>query len=550
MSAAFMLIDQNDTAVVALQNLPQGTSLSIAGKNISLKNNIQVKHKFALIDFKKGDKIHMYGVIVGKALQDIAQGESLTCNNMAHDIDEMDDKTEKAQWAPLPCHNFKHQSFIGYHRSDGKVGTANYWLVVPLVFCENRNIEELQHAFLKPLGYQSRGRYENAVRELIQAYKNGQSQQDLEKYSFGNYELQQPTSPLFPNVEGIRFLQHETGCGGTRLDSDSLCDLLAGYITHPNVAGATILSLGCQHAQISIIQDRIHKRSPNFEKPLFIFEQQAYPSEKVMMEDAIRKTFSGLVHANQCKREPASLDQLCIGVECGGSDGFSGISANPAIGHVSDMIVSLGGSAILSEFPELCGVESDILKRAITPEVAKDFKRIITDYEKIANALDARFDMNPSPGNIKDGLITDAMKSAGAAKKGGRSPVVAVHEYPGHVQKKGLNLICTAGNDVESTTALTAAGANLILFSTGLGTPTGNPICPVIKISSNTKLYRELNDIIDVDAGLIIEGKKTIAEVGEDILNLGLKIASGHIKSKAMLLGQYDFIPWKRGISL
>jgi altronate hydrolase len=237
-------------------------------------------------------------------------------------------------------------------------------------------------------------------------------------------------------------------------------------------------------------------------------------------------------------------------LECGGSDGFSGISANPAIGHTSDLVAALGGITMLSEFPELCGVEQELLNRCESEELANKFAYLMKAYNDKAVAVGSGFDMNPSPGNIKDGLITDAIKSAGAAKKGGTSPVTDVLDYTEKANKAGLNLLCTPGNDVESTTALAGSGATIILFTTGLGTPTGNPITPTIKLSSNSTLAKKMSDIIDIDTGTIISGEDTIESKGEEILEYVIKVASGEITPKAVLLGQDDFIPWKRGVSL
>lgn len=237
-------------------------------------------------------------------------------------------------------------------------------------------------------------------------------------------------------------------------------------------------------------------------------------------------------------------------MECGGSDGFSGISANPAVGRAGDLITALGGSVILSEFPELCGVEQELIDRSVNDEIAERFIDLMSRYSDAAEASGSGFDMNPSPGNIKDGLITDAMKSAGAAKKGGTSPVKAVLDYAEYVREPGLNLLCTPGNDVESTTAMAGSGANIILFTTGLGTPTGNPVTPVAKVSSNSTLAQRMPDIIDIDTGPIISGEKTIEEVGEEILEYIVDLANGKIRTKAMQLNQNDFIPWKRGVSL
>src|SRR5437879_6646595 len=239
-----------------------------------------------------------------------------------------------------------------------------------------------------------------------------------------------------------------------------------------------------------------------------------------------------------------------MGLKCGGSDGFSGLSANPAIGHTADLVAALGGKGILSEFPELCGVEQELIERCARKEVASRFAQLMRDYAARAKAVRSGFEMNPSPGNIRDGLITDAMKSAGAAKKGGTSPVTAVLDYPEYASEPGLNLLCTPGNDVECVTAQVAAGANVVLFTTGLGTPTGNPGSPVLKLTFSSALAKRMPDIIDLDTGSIISGGATIEQTGEAILEFLLQVASGEIRTKAELLAQNDFIPWKRGVSL
>jgi altronate hydrolase len=210
----------------------------------------------------------------------------------------------------------------------------------------------------------------------------------------------------------------------------------------------------------------------------------------------------------------------------------------------------LGGRSILSEFPELCGVEQQLIDRSMSKEVADRFIALMRDYAARAKAARSGFDMNPSPGNIRDGLVTDAMKSAGAARKGGTSPVTAVLDYPEYSTDRGLNLLCTPGNDVECVTAQVGAGANMVLFTTGLGTPTGNPVAPVLKISTNTDLAQRMKDIIDIDTGAIITGDKTVEEMADSILELVVQVASGEVHTKAELLGQDDFIPWKRGVSL
>ena len=358
------------------------------------------------------------------------------------------------------------------------------------------------------------------------------------------------SNPTFPNVDGVRFLFHEGGCGGTRQDARALCGLLAGYIQHPNVAGATVLSLGCQNAEISILLEEIRKRDPQASKPVLIFDQQALGLESNMLGRAIDQTFSALEQANKVQRAPAPLTKLTVGLKCGGSDGFSGISANPTLGHLSDLLAALGGKSILSEFPELCGAEQGLIDRSVNQAAADRFVELMTTYATRAKAVHSGFEMNPSPGNIRDGLITDAMKSAGAARKGGTSPVVDVLDYPEYATTPGLSLLCTPGNDVECVTAQVGAGANIVLFTTGMGTPTGNAIAPVVKVATNTQMATRMSDIIDIDTGGIITGDSTIEDAAADMLETVIDVASGRRHTKAELNGQYDFIPWKRGISL
>jgi altronate hydrolase len=439
---------------------------------------------------------------------------------------------------------------MGYHRPDGRVGTANYWLFVPTVFCENRNMDVIREALQKELGYGQSEKYKNYTRQLVQMYQSGQSSESLLGTDLGLQEEQFNTRRLFPNVDGIKFLTHQGGCGGTRQDSAVLNALLASYADHPNVAGVTVLSLGCQHVQLEDFRQELLKRNPSFNKPLFTFEQQKSQSEESLIAQAIKQTFVGLVEVNGQTRQPATLDKLVLGVKCGGSDGFSGISANPAVGYAADLLVALGGSVLLAEFPELCGVEQELADRCVDRGVAAKFVRLMKSYAAQAEAAGSGFHANPSPGNIRDGLITDAIKSAGAAKKGGTSPIVDVLDYTEPVRKPGLSLVCTPGNDVEATTGKTSSGATLIVFTTGLGTPTGNPVCPVIKISTNSTLSRRMADIIDINTGDIITGEASIESKGEEILEYCIRAASGEEIPKSVQLGQDDFIPWKRGVSL
>jgi altronate hydrolase len=543
---SILKVSDIDNLVVALQSLDCGETVNLQKENFRIREPIPAKHKFAGTPLAQGDLAYMYGVLVGEATKPIQVGERITTDNLIHRSADFKSSTEKNPWISPSCDVWKNRTFQGYQRSDGQVGTANYWLVVPLVFCENGNIEVLRRSMIKALGLDKRSQYENFAEDLAKAYQTGDSPQSV---VLPNEQVSRP-SPIFPNVDGVKFLTHGLGCGETRGVSEELCGLLAGYACNPNVAGITILSLGCQHAQVSILEDEISKRCANFDKPFLVFEQQKYQSEREMLEQAIRQTFENLAKINQFERTAVPLSKLCLGMECGASDGFSGISANPCIGHVADLTVGLGGRVILSEFPELCGVEQEIVNRCQSEEIGNRFINIMRNYEERVKEAGSGFHMNPSPGNVKDGLITDAIKSAGAARKGGTSPVIDVFDYPGWVKKDGLSLLCTAGNDVESTTAMAGAGANLILFSTGLGTPTGNPISPVIKISSNSKIASSFKEYIDFDTGSIIEGTESVESLGETLLQEVIAYASGTKKTKADLQGREDFLPWKRGMSL
>jgi len=545
---SFLQIHPDDNVLVALQDLPKGQIIEWNGQVITLQDDIHAKHKFFIQALPVGAEVLMYGVLVGKATTAIPQGGLMTTENVHHASQDYAYRKVNYEWQVPDVSKFNDRTFNGYHRADGRVGTANYWLFVPTVFCENRNLDVIKEALYNTLGYTVTDKYKQFTEQLLEAHQAGE---DISSFKIDGLAPVQPLRKrVFKHVDGIKFLNHQGGCGGTRQDSALLSQLLAAYADHPNVAGITVLSLGCQHLQTQNLLDDVKKRNPSFDKPVLIFEQQKSQSEEQLIQDAILQTFGGLMEINKIERKPAPLSKLCVGVKCGGSDGFSGISANPAVGYTSDLLVALGAKVLLAEFPELCGAEQNIIDRCVNEPTAEKFIRLMQEYDAQAHAVGSGFHMNPSPGNIKDGLITDAIKSTGAAKKAGTSPVVDVLDYTEPVTKPGLSLVCTPGNDVEATTGKAASGATLILFTTGLGTPTGNPVCPVIKVATNTALATRMSDIIDIDTGAIIRGEKTIEEMGTEILEYCIKAASGEEIPKAVQLNQDDFIPWKRGVSL
>lgn len=547
MGQRLLKIHLDDNVLVALQDLGKGEIIEYNDRAYVLPEDIPAKHKFFTDNLMKGDAVMMYGALVGKVQCDVKAGMRMNVDNVKHAAAPYRYRSFQYSWTPPDISRFEGRTFKGYHRSDGRVGTANHWLFIPMVFCENRNLDVIREALHNELGYGVTDQYKEKVRLLRELYEQGQ---DFETAELIIQESVVPVGRLFKNVDGIKFLNHQGGCGGTRQDATVLGKLLSAYADHPNVAGITILSLGCQNLQVRDFLNELKTRNPNFDKPLHVFEQQQSQSEEQLITDAIHETFISLVGANKNIRQPAPLSKLTLGVKCGGSDGFSGISANPAVGHCSDLLVALGGKVLLAEFPELCGAEQDMIDRTKEEAAAKKFIQLMSSYSAAAEDSGSGFHMNPSPGNIKDGLITDAIKSNGAVKKGGTAPIVDVLDYTEPAIKTGLNLVCTPGNDVESTTGKTASGANLILFTTGLGTPTGNPICPVIKVATNSRLANRMADIIDIDCGPIILGEKTIEEMGENILEYCIKVASGEVIPHAVRLSQDDFIPWKRGVSL
>lgn len=538
MQKKLIKVNPTDNVAVALVNLVAGEVINFEGEDITIESDVKMKHKIAMYPFSEGEKIIMYGVLVGKASAPIAKGGLLSTENVKHQSAKVTAKTESIGWTVPNVDKWKDRTFNGYQRTDGQVGTENVWLFFPLVFCENRNIEILKGIFEKELSKPKENDYQLLLRSLVNTEKGA------EEVVAKSNEVD-----LFENIE-VKFITHQGGCGGIRQDSHSLAKLLAGYVNNPNVAGATVLSLGCQNLQISIFQDAMKAINPNSDKPVLIYDQQSIGTIEEMLGTVVKDSFAAIKEANKIKRTPTPLSKLRIGLECGGSDGFSGISANPTLGVLSDKLVALGGTTILSEFPELCGVEQELVNRCVDDKDGKRFLELMQWYEKTVVDAGSGFDMNPSPGNIKDGLITDAMKSAGAAKKGGTSPIVGVYDYGEYINEPGFTLLCTPGNDVECTTAMVGSGANMVLFTTGLGTPTGNPIAPVVKVSSNTQLADKMSDIIDFNTGGIITGEKSIEETADEMLEFIINVASGDIKTKAAILNQNDFIPWKRGVSL
>lgn len=524
-------INETDNLMVALQDLRAGQVIQWQGMELRLRTDVPAKHKFTTEDVPVGGGVTMYGTPVGKALRPLLAGEAVTVDNIRHygRPPGVVPGTPPA-WSPPDVSAYAGRTFKGHVRDDGRVGTANYWLVLPLVFCVNRAAQRLADVLGRALGYADNSLGDHA-RGLT-----------------GSPVLAAPPR-LFPGLDGVRAITVTGGCGGAASDCETLGRLLAAYADYPNVAGVTVFSLGCEKLQPEAFMQALHKRNPRFRKPVLVYTRQQWAGEADMMRNALEKTLALLPEAASSRRTDVPLSELKIGMKCGGSDGFSGISANPALGLVADWVVALGGAVNLAEFPELYGVEASIADRCVTPAHRERFLEFMQRYERTAGFFGTSMADNPSWGNIHDGLTTDAIKSAGAARKGGSSPIKAVLDYAEPMSVQGLSLTCSPGNDVEAVTAQVAAGCNLILFTTGLGTPTGNPIVPVLKVATNTAMAERLADMIDYDCGPVIEGAP-LEETARGLFELTLACAGGDHKAKADRLEQFDFMLWKRSVDL
>ena len=318
MKRAFLQLHPKDNILPALYDLKKGFLIQTKSHSFEIFEDIPAKHKFALLDFEIGDEIIMYGALVGKAIKNISQGARITIENCVHASANYTVGSEQYSWQAPDISKWKSKTFNGYHRSDGSVGTANYWLVIPMVFCENRNVEVMRTALQESLGYLTTQDFVVDTGVLVEKYTHGATKEELLMQSIIKTPEEIKQNRTFTNVDGIKFLTHDGGCGGFRLDSDTLCNLLAGYITNPNVAGATILSLGCQNAETKTLEAAIQKRDANFTKPLHILEQQKSSSEREFIEEAVKLSFLGLIEANKIERKPAALKHLTLGLECGG----------------------------------------------------------------------------------------------------------------------------------------------------------------------------------------------------------------------------------------
>ncbi|MBS8227352.1 altronate dehydratase [Vannielia litorea] len=498
-------LDEADNVVVARVEIAAGTT--VASEGVTALQDVPLGHKIATRAIAKGEPVLKYATIIGFAGEDIAPGTWLHSHNVLVDDFQKDYRFSKdyVETPVLPEH--ERARFMGIRRKDGRVGTRNYIGIFITVNCSA------------------------TVARKISAYFD---EERLEKW---------------PNVDGVVAFVHQQGCGMemTGEPMDLLRRTLAGYIRHPNTAGALVCSLGCERNNLG---EFFEKESLESGKMLRAITMQHVGGTAAAVEEGKRVIREMLDEANAIEREPVSAEHLMVGLQCGGSDGFSGLSANPALGKAVDILVKHGGTAILSETPELYGVEHTLTARAKTPEVGQKFIERINWWLKYNEGRDVQMNGRVSPGNNAGGLANVIEKSLGGSKKGGSTGINAVYEYAYPVEEKGLVIMDTPGYDPVSATGQIAGGANLVCFTTGRGSCFGSMPAPTIKLATNTPMFERMRGDMDVNCGTVIDGEMSLDEVGQQIFERMLAVASGEkSKSEALGVGEEEFAPWPIGVT-
>jgi altronate hydrolase len=497
-------LDAADNVAVARVEIAKGTR--IADENVTTLHDVPMGHKIATQPIRKGDPVLKYNTVIGYAGEDVEPGAWMHTHNVLMD-EVQKDYAFGRDYKPteyLPPE--QRATFMGIKRPDGSVATRNYIGVFITVNCSATVARKIANYF---------------------------DEERLED---------------FPNVDGVVPFIHEQGCGMemTGEPMDLLRRTLAGYIRHPNMAGALVVALGCERNNLAQFFQEQSLASGKMLKAITMQEAGGTAAAIQMGKAAIREM---LVEADKVQREPCSAEHISIGLQCGGSDGFSGLSANPALGKAMDILVKNGGTAILSETPELYGVEHTLTSRAQTPEVGKTFVDRINWWLEYNEGRDTQINGRVSPGNNAGGIANIIEKALGGAKKGGSSGVMGVYEYAQPVTEKGLVIMDTPGFDPVSATGQIAGGANLVCFTTGRGSCFGSYPSPTIKLASNTPMYERMIGDMDINCGPVIDGEKTLDQMGEEIFAEILAVASGKpSKSEALGVGEDEFAPWPIGV--
>ncbi len=489
-----------DNIAVARVPISAGAALRIDGIGITAREAIPAGHKIALRPISAGEMVLRYGQAIGRAKTPIEPGSHVHTHNLS--FEELQLAYEfPAVEIPVPRRQ-DQPTFLGYVREDGRVGTRNYIAVVAASNCAAHTASLIAE-------------------------------------SYGE-------EPLPPGVDGVVALPHGDGCGHAfGPDVDQLRRTLSGVLHHPNVSAAVILGLGCEVNQIDHYMGA-RGQGPGAGERLAGLTLQASGGTRGALEAARRQIARYIERAAAERRVPAPASKIVLGLNCGGSDSFSGITANPALGHCSDLLAELGGTPVLAETTEIFGAEHLLVRRARNRQVAEKLLSMIAAYKRYLLRFEGSFDDNPSPGNKAGGLTNILEKSLGAVAKGGTSPLIDVYDYAEPVTASGFVFMNTPGYDPVSLTGLAAGGANLIAFTTGRGSAIGFPTVPVLKIASNSGTYARMRDNMDVNAGAIADGEKTVPQVGREIFDLLLDVASGR-RTAAERLGHQEFVPWRIG---
>ena len=487
-------ITEKDLVAVALKPLEKGSTVSYGSGQVTLLDAIPMGHKVALRDIKKGEPVIKYGFPIGEATEDIHQGAHIHTHNL-HTL-----LSGQKEYTYLPTHpavtEREPASFMGYPRKVGRPGIRNELWIVPTVGCVNDVAKALVHQAQKLVG-----------------------------------------GP----VEGVYAFPHPYGCSQLGDDQNNTRKVLASLATHPNSGGVLVLGLGCENSGIEQIKPYMGDYDES--RVRFLICQQAEDE----LEEGMKLLEELAANMQADKRVPCSADQLVVGLKCGGSDGLSGITANPTIGVFSDLLTSMGGSTILTEVPEMFGAETILMGRCENEALFHKTVSLINDFKGYFEAYHMPVYENPSPGNKAGGITTLEDKALGCTQKSGSSPVRGVLAYGEHVENQGLNLLSAPGNDLVAATALAVSGAQLILFSTGRGTPFGCPV-PTIKIASNSPLAQHKKNWIDFNAGRLLDGM-TLEQLGNELMEYVLAVASGK-PARNEQNGFHDLAIFKQGVTL
>ena len=487
-------INQNDNVAVALRPIAAGETLQVGGAAVTTTEEIPQGHKFALRPIQAGEEVVKYGFRIGFAKEDIPTGSWVHVHNVKTGLGDVLSYTYEP--ANMDVEPTEHAYFQGYRRADGKVGVRNEIWIIPTVGCVNSIAKAL----------------EARARDLVKG-----------------------------TVEDIIAFPHPYGCSQMGDDQENTRKVLADMIHHPNAGGVLVLGLGCENSNIPVLMDYIGEYDAQRVKFL---QCQDVEDE---METAMEMLEELAKYAGAFSREQIDASELIIGMKCGGSDGLSGITANPVVGAFSDLLVSKGGTTILTEVPEMFGAETILMNRCETPELFEKTVDLINDFKNYVTSHNQTIYENPSPGNKKGGISTLEDKSLGCTQKSGSALVKGVLGYAEPVKVKGLNLLSAPGNDLVASTALAVSGAHIVLFTTGRGTPFASPV-PTVKISSNSKLAGHKDNWIDFNAGRMVEDK-TKEEMAQALFDYVLEVASGR-KVKAEEAGFHDMAIFKQGVTL